>query len=127
MISSLPGGLSQLRAPSRQLRTLARGARPDMRRVSAWLPSAGRVCMPLGVNESGINRLRNAHLHLDLQSLNRRPAEYGPGTNAAVDPPAGDGPGGNPSRPVRANPQFASCGTPWGAESHTSDDDVSFS
>ena len=45
--------------------------------------------MPFGVNESGVNRLRDAHLHLDLQSLTRRPAEYGPGANAAVDPPAG--------------------------------------
>lgn len=40
-----------------------------MRNVPAWLRNAGRVFMPLRVNESGVNRLRDAHLHLSLQSL----------------------------------------------------------
>jgi hypothetical protein len=42
-----------------------------MRNVPAWLPNAGRAFMPLGANESGVNRLGDADLHLTLQSLNR--------------------------------------------------------
>ena len=42
-----------------------------MPNVPAWLSNAGRAFMPLGANESGGNRLGDAHVHLTLQSLSR--------------------------------------------------------
>ena len=40
-----------------------------MRNVPAWLPNAGCAFMPRGANESGVNRLRDAHVDLTFQSL----------------------------------------------------------
>jgi hypothetical protein len=37
--------------------------------VPARLPEAGRAFMPLAANESGVNRLRDAHLHLSNPSF----------------------------------------------------------
>jgi len=37
--------------------------------VPARLPEAGRAFMPLAANEPGVNRLRDAHLHLSNPSF----------------------------------------------------------
>jgi hypothetical protein len=40
-----------------------------MRKMPAGLSDAGRACMPLGAKESIVSRLRDARIHLTLQSL----------------------------------------------------------
>ena len=62
--------------------------------------------MPLAANESGVKRLRDAHLHLTLQSLGRITRQVFAVARRRGRPPCRGWTGGNPLVPGKANPHF---------------------